>query len=557
MTHDPLAQEALMNDLSTRRGEAADRTIAVLKKKVLDLYNGASGSALHKQVERAQRRDADNRRKRELSEVRANELQRHSEVLEREVARRTQAIKVILDHVTFGFLIVDRELVVQPEATRSCRALLGAGRVEGENLCDLLGLGEASRGSLLLGVDQVFEDLMPEAVSIDQLQHKFPVEGRMLSIEMGIVRAEDGSVSGLLLTISDISALEAATRENQHNQTLIGILRQKESFRDFLLEAKNQLDEATRAVVDGDRAVVRRAIHTIKGNAASYGLSTVVDTVHRIEDQAEIGRIDVEEIGRSLRAFLEANHGVLEMRFEEIADEAFAVSNAQMSHLKTLIAGMATSEGEALRRWTRRILERPAAQLLGPVEDFTAKLADRLGKSVSLTLAGGDTPVDVEVTRPVFQVIAQLLRNALDHGIEPPDSREEKPARATVRLEIASQPEGYVICCEDDGRGIDTDLLGQRALEKGLITSEALATMTHAERLDLIFLDGLSSAEVATSISGRGAGMAAVRFAVERVGGSMRIESTRGQGTRFTLTVPRPQELGPTPSQAPPQHRAA
>lgn len=557
MIDDPRGQEAFMNDHDTRQRDAADRTIAVLKKKVLDLYSGASGSALHRQVERAQQRDEENRRKREISELRAAELQRYSEALEREVAQRTRASKTILDHVTFGFLIVDRHLVVQPEATRSCSALLGAARVEGENLCDLLGLGDTPRGNLLLGVDQVFEDLMPEEVSLDQLQRKFKIEGRTLDVAMAIVRAEDGAVSGLLLTLSDISALEAATRENDHNQMLIGILRQKEPFRDFLTEAKSQLDEAARGVIDGDVAVVRRAIHTVKGNSASYGLIEVVATIHRIEDHAAVTSADIEEIGRAIRSLLAANHSVLAMTFEEISDASFAVSNAQMSQLKTLIAGIGTQDGDALRRWTHRILERPASQLLGPVEDFTHKLARRLDKRVSFTLAGGETPVDVDTMRPVFQVLTHLLRNALDHGIESPDAREAKPDTATVRLEIISEPHSIVVRCEDDGRGIDTELLGQRALEKGLISPADLARLTEHERLALVFLDGLSSAAVATSISGRGAGMSAVRAVVERAGGTISILSTRGQGTVFTLTVPRPRELAQTPSQAPPLHHAA
>ena len=108
---------------------AAERTVEVLKTKVYDLYNGDT-SALQRQLEKARKRDENNRRKRELVEVRAAELKRYSEGLEAEVARRTEAIKTILDHVTFGFLVVDRALVVQPECTKSCGRLFDASRIE-------------------------------------------------------------------------------------------------------------------------------------------------------------------------------------------------------------------------------------------------------------------------------------------------------------------------------------------------------------------------------------------------------------------------------------------
>src|SRR4051812_48071155 len=100
-----------MSDDIQRRAEAAERTVEVLKRKVLDLYNGR-GSSLQRQLESARRREEENRRKRAIFEVRANELKRYSETLEAEVARRTEAIQVILDNVTFGFLVVNRELVV-------------------------------------------------------------------------------------------------------------------------------------------------------------------------------------------------------------------------------------------------------------------------------------------------------------------------------------------------------------------------------------------------------------------------------------------------------------
>lgn len=126
------------------QAEAAERTVEVLKRKVIELYNGG-GSSLQKQLESARRREEENRRKREIVELRAKELKRYSETLEVEVARRTEAIKTILDNVTFGFLVVNRDLVVQPSFTRSCHRFFGTETVSGEPLCDLLGLTGRAR----------------------------------------------------------------------------------------------------------------------------------------------------------------------------------------------------------------------------------------------------------------------------------------------------------------------------------------------------------------------------------------------------------------------------
>ena len=144
------------------------------------------------------------------------------------MARRTEAIKTIVDNVTFGFLVVNRELIVQPECTKSCMRLFGTSKVEGANLCDLLGLADRARLSFVLGIDQVFEDVLPTEASIAQMRRKFPMKDeRVLQIDAGAVRNHAGEMTSLLLTISDITALEAATRESNNNRTLVSILKQR------------------------------------------------------------------------------------------------------------------------------------------------------------------------------------------------------------------------------------------------------------------------------------------------------------------------------------------
>jgi two-component system chemotaxis sensor kinase CheA len=527
-------------DLLRRRALAAEKTVDVLKKKVFELYNGGSQSALHKQLEKSRRREENNRRKRELVEVRAAELKRYSEVLEAEVARRTEAIKTILDNVTFGFLVVNRDLIVQPESTQSCLRLFGADKVEGVHLGTLLHLGDRARLGFILSADQVFEDVIPTDAAIAQMQRKFPMKnGRVLQVEAGVIRGKAGDVTGLLLTISDITALEAATRESNNNRTLVSILKQRESFRSFVLEAKQQLEAARRAVASQNQTLARHALHTIKGNSASYGLDDVVEMIHTIEDASTLEAGDVDQVAAALRKFLDVNERVLELKYEEIGDEGFAVTREQMSNLRSLISTIPGNQASELRRWTARVLRKPAWQVLGPVEDFSHKLADRLGKSIQFELTGGDTTVDVETVRPVFQVLTHLIRNAVDHGIEGPLERKKKPLRGVLQVEVAEKPHAYVLRCHDDGRGVDTEALGRRAVELGFLTPEALASMDGAARVQLVFVEGLSSARVTTSISGRGVGMSAVRAAVEKVGGKIEVESIPGIGTTFHVIIPK------------------
>lgn len=526
-----------MSGETDRRLEAAERTVEVLKKKVIELYNGGQ-SAIGRQLEAARRREEENRRKREVMEARAAELEKYSRTLEDEVARRTKAIKTIVDNVTFGFLVVGRDLVVQPECTRSCKRLFGVPTVEGRPLGELLGMSPRQREEFALAADQVFEDILPEEVSLGQLRAKFPTaRGSVLCAEGSVIRDGAGNVEALLFTISDITALEAATRESHVNRVLVGILRQKEPFQGFLAETRQQLAAARESASIDDQVFVRRVVHTIKGNCASYGLSELVEQIHAIEEAPEIRSADLDAIERSLRAFLEQSRAVLEIDYDRIADQAFFISRDQLDELRTMIERSPAGVPAELRAWTARIREKAAGQLLGPLEDFAARLAERLGKRATFVVTGDQVLVDAELMRPVLQSLPHLVRNALDHGIEPPGTRDGKPRDGRVEVVIASDAQGYRVVVSDDGRGIDLPTLRRRAVEKGMMTAEVVAALPD-DGIDLIYLDGLSAAEVTTSISGRGVGMSAVRAAAHAAGGTLSVETAPGRGTTFTIRVP-------------------
>ena len=519
-----------------RRASAAEKTVEVLKKKVVELYNGDT-SSMHRQVEAAKRREAENKKKRELAEVRATELAKYSQTLEAEVARRTEAIKTILDNVTFGFLVVNRELVVQPETTRSCVALFGESVIEGRRLTELLKLGAREAEHLVLSCDQVFEDLLPEEVSLAQMPQKFPLPGeRILRAEGSAIRDKDGAVRAMLFTISDITALEEATRESNNNRTLVGILRQKESFQAFLVETQLHLKSARGAI--GDQPLARRVVHTVKGNCASYGLVDLVELTHAIEEKPAIEVSDIDAISDALRLFLARNRGVLEIDYDKVGDQGFQVTADQMSQFRGIVAKMGGGTPE-LRHWTARVLAKPALHLLGPIEDFTSRLAERLGKTVDFAIEGGDTIVDVETMRPVLMSLSHLIRNAVDHGIEAPHARAAKPSAGRVRLRVREDARSYHVEVEDDGAGIDLPRVAERAVERGFATREVIEKMPD-RGLSLIFVDGLSTAETTTNISGRGIGMSAVKSAVDGALGKMEIRTQPGKGTLFVLTVPKP-----------------
>jgi two-component system chemotaxis sensor kinase CheA len=167
-------------------------------------------------------------------------------------------------------------------------------------------------------------------------------------------------------------------------------------------------------------------------------------------------------------------------------------------------------------------------------------IARRRGREVEVTVTGSDIELDRAIVDELNDAVLHLLRNAIDHGIEPPEERRMrgKPARGLVRVEVRRHRDRVVLEVRDDGRGLDTERLRALAGERGLVTPDQARAMSEREALLLCTLPGLSTAASVTDISGRGVGMDAVKRAVEAVGGTLDIESTRGQGAVFRLSLP-------------------
>jgi len=168
-------------------------------------------------------------------------------------------------------------------------------------------------------------------------------------------------------------------------------------------------------------------------------------------------------------------------------------------------------------------------------------LARQYKKDVELVIEGGDTELDKKVLEEINDPLIHIMRNAVDHGIEPAAERVAagKPAKGTIRLAARQEGDHIVIEISDDGAGIDPDKVRAAAVRKGYITESEAKSVSDREARYLIFEKGFSTAAIITELSGRGVGMDVVReFVVERLKGSLDVESELGQGSTFRLTIP-------------------
>jgi len=167
-------------------------------------------------------------------------------------------------------------------------------------------------------------------------------------------------------------------------------------------------------------------------------------------------------------------------------------------------------------------------------------LAMGCGKQVRIEMEGKETELDKTIIEAIKDPLTHLVRNAVDHGVEAPEKRESTGKSAEGLLHLRAYHEGGQVNIEitDDGAGLDTEKIRKKALQRGLIRAEQAARMTEREAANLIFLPGLSTAEKVSSVSGRGVGMDVVRTNIEKIGGTVDLQSRPGQGTTVRMKIP-------------------
>ena len=193
-----------------------------------------------------------------------------------------------------------------------------------------------------------------------------------------------------------------------------------------------------------------------------------------------------------------------------------------------------------LQRSVMKIRMVPVDQLFRRFPRMVRDVARQCGREVDLELSGQETDLDKGILDAIAEPLTHLVRNAISHGIEPPDQRRQlgKPLRGTIRLNAFHQGNQVVLEISDDGRGIDAQKIRSKAIEMKIITIEEAGRLSEAETLELIFRPGFSTAEEVTEVSGRGVGMDVVQSVLYRLKATIHIETRPGQGTTFRMKLP-------------------
>jgi two-component system chemotaxis sensor kinase CheA len=274
-------------------------------------------------------------------------------------------------------------------------------------------------------------------------------------------------------------------------------------------------DRAPEAVADGDRPTGSNAAPGAAGGSASA-----------VTVRVEASRLD---------ALLDVAG---ELVIERNRLDALVGSTAD-ADVKRTLADLRRTVGD-LERLVQRVRMVPIAPVFARLQRLVRETARDVGTPVTLTVEGEATEVDRSVADEILQPMVHLLRNAIDHGIEPPDVRAQrgKPPSGALVLRAEQQGNHVVFEVGDDGGGLDEERIAAKALASGLLDRRQVASLDRASILDLIFAPGFSTNEDVSLVSGRGVGLDVVRAAVNRFGGGIEVESEPGTGTTFRIRLP-------------------
>jgi two-component system chemotaxis sensor kinase CheA len=272
--------------------------------------------------------------------------------------------------------------------------------------------------------------------------------------------------------------------------------------------------------------------HSVAAKPA--GTSSAVAAVTENSLRVDAGRIDavMNLVGELIIGKSMLNRALSEFDVQHSRDPVrIKLSDAMAFQTRVL---------DELHKCVLKIRMVPVEQLFRRFPRVVRDVAKMCGKDVALELSGEHTDLDKGILDSLAEPLTHVVRNAVDHGIEPADERltAGKPARGTIYLNAYHQGTQVVIEVRDDGRGIDPDRIRAHAIEKGLIKAEEAERMTEQDVLNLIFEPGFSTASEVTEVSGRGVGMDVVRTVADRLKGTVHVSTQKLRGTTIQLRVP-------------------
>jgi two-component system chemotaxis sensor kinase CheA len=466
------------------------------------------------------------------------ELEQMNRTLEQKVEARTAELalknrdmRLVLDNVDQGFINLSPKGVMAGERSAVVSQWFGASD-QSQPFWEYVGhFSRSFAVAFRLAWSQIDDGFLPLEVCLSQLPGQLTQGNRTWSFRY-LPFNRDGELEGVLMVIADVTDRLAREREEaEHGELMQGfkkLMLDRSGFTSFLLDATSMVNQIVSPSATADLQALKRTLHTLKGNAGVMGLTVVAQLCHALETQlAEEATMTQRTLAElrsrwsAISAHVTTFIGTSDQRMIEVPEVEYA---ALISRLSTT-----DRQSEVLRQLLSWQLE-PAHKALSRLADQARSLARRLGKGeLELDVGGQDVRLDPQQWAPFFNELVHVVRNAVDHGLESTSERMAMGKPASGSLVLKARVDGDTLTFEitDDGRGIDWAAIADRAQELGLPHGN------HADLLQALCADGLTTRGTASELSGRGVGMASFNQRVKALQGRLEVRSAKGVGTSW------------------------
>jgi two-component system chemotaxis sensor kinase CheA len=458
---------------------------------------------------------------------------------------RNRDLRLVLDNVSQGLLTIDRDCVIRGEHSAVLDRWFGPAPV-GTTFWEYLGRVDVDVSAMFrCAWDELLEEGMPFEVAFDQLPTRMAAKGRWYELRYTVLEgparaggdARPPRMVGMLVMMSDVTARIAAEQAEGEQREIATVFerftKEKAGFRDFFSESQELVERVT-GPARPPMPVVWRLVHTLKGNAAIYGLPRIAALCHEIEDgMAQSGTdMSTEDRDRLAQAWDRLAQRLKTLLGERVEATLDVDEDDYASLLRAVVDG------------------RPRREIAGSIAALKFERVERRlegfgvqARSLAARLGRAELDVQIEANRlrlsrtalaGFWASLTHVVRNAVDHGIESRDERTKagKPARACLALRALRVDGDVVIEVKDDGRGIDWRGVAARAKAMGL------PHQTPRDLAEALFADGLSTRDDVSEVSGRGIGLGAARSECEKLGGIATVTSEPGHGATLRFTFP-------------------
>ncbi|WP_283148010.1 HAMP domain-containing protein [Silvimonas soli] len=484
--------------------------------------------------------------------------------------QKTNDIQSMLQNMPQGILTVTADQKIHPEYSAYLSTILETADIAGRDVMDVLFTHTNLGADALSQVNAIWgacidEDVMNfefnQHLMVGEIEKTMPNgKVKILDLNWSPITDENDTTVRLMLCVRDVTELRqlaAEANDQRRELEMIGevLAVSQDKFHEFIIGTIRFADEneilirESQAMTEHVVAQLFRNMHTIKGNARTYGLHHLTNVVHLAEqsyeqlrkphaaivwDQQQLldelaqvratvtqyARINEVSLGRKGSGRNDQAERYVMVDKHQIQETLRRLENINTNNLHELVAAR-----DAVRKTLRLLGTEPLAQTLAGVLDSLPALATELGKAVpQIRIEDEGYAIPAHAAYLLKNVFMHLMRNALDHGLEDQSTRlaQGKAAAGTLALKLAVTDGKLQIALQDDGRGLALARIRATAMQKGLIATDV--TLNDEQTAQLIFHPGFSTADKVTEISGRGVGMDAVQDFIKRERGDIRIQ---------------------------------